>query len=69
MKPTICISLCEQTIESLERAIARATNAANLIEVRLDCLEPLALDQNFVAIERQLQNSQRPTILTNRPRE
>lgn len=67
MKPTICISLCEQTIESLERAITEATNAADLIEIRLDCLDPLALDQNFHEIDRLIQDSQRPTILTNRP--
>jgi 3-dehydroquinate dehydratase/shikimate dehydrogenase len=69
VKPTICISLCEQSIESLERALAKATNAADLIEIRLDCLDALALDQNFLAVERLLQKSQRPTILTNRPAE
>lgn len=66
MKPTICISLCEQTIESFKRAILKASNSADLIEIRLDCLDPLQFDRDFTAIDRLLQNSRRPIILTNR---
>jgi 3-dehydroquinate dehydratase/shikimate dehydrogenase len=68
-KPRICISLCEPTIAALEGAIATAVKNSDLIEVRLDCLEPLELENGAGAITKLLQEAPCESILTFRPAE
>jgi 3-dehydroquinate dehydratase/shikimate dehydrogenase len=68
-KPRICISVCEPTVAELERAIAAASKVCNLIEVRLDCLEPLELETNASLITKLLEKSACESILTFRPSE
>ena len=66
-KPRVCISLCEPTVAALERAIATAAEACDLIEVRLDCLDPLELETGAASITRLLQQTPCESILTFRP--
>ena len=66
-KPRICISLCEPTIAALERGIAAAADVCDLIEVRLDCLEPAELESGARTITKLLQQVACEFILTFRP--
>ena len=59
----ICVPVCEKTIEALESAAVRASEWADVLELRLDCLEGLE------GFERVLSRISRPVILTFRPRE
>jgi 3-dehydroquinate dehydratase/shikimate dehydrogenase len=68
-KPRICISICERTIAGLEIAIVNAAAECNLIEVRLDCLEPSELELNTARITKLLEKAGCDSILTFRPAE
>jgi 3-dehydroquinate dehydratase/shikimate dehydrogenase len=68
-QPRICISLCEPTVAALEGAIAAALRNSDLIEVRLDCLDPLELENRAAAITKLLQEAPCESILTFRPTE
>lgn len=73
MKPgdsvRICVPVCEQSLAAMERAIVRAAEIGDLIEVRLDCLDPLQLGEGVKNGEQLFDHSLRPTILTFRPAE
>jgi 3-dehydroquinate dehydratase/shikimate dehydrogenase len=66
-KPRICVSLCEPTVDALERAIAGAAEVCDLIEVRLDCLDPSELENKADSITKLLQESKCESIVTFRP--
>lgn len=66
-KPRICISLCEPTLIALQLAIDSAVAVSDLIEVRLDCLDPLELQSGTSLITKLLQNAPGQCILTFRP--
>jgi 3-dehydroquinate dehydratase / shikimate dehydrogenase len=66
-KPRICISVCELTLAGLELAIAVAAEICDLIEVRLDCLEPAELQTGANLITKFLQDTRAEFILTFRP--
>lgn len=58
----VCVSVCEETLNALQNASERAAEWANLIELRLDCLDAGA--------ESQIpDNFSKPVILTFRPSE
>ena len=59
----ICVPVCEKTVEALESAAVRANEWADIVELRLDCLEDLE------GFERVLNRISRPVILTFRPSE
>jgi 3-dehydroquinate dehydratase / shikimate dehydrogenase len=59
----ICVSVCEKTLEGLESAAVRASEWADIIELRLDCLDSVE------GFERVLEHLSRPVILTFRPSE
>ena len=65
--PRVCISLCEPTVAAFERAIAAAAAVCDLIEVRLDCLEPLELETGAGLITQLLKHADCESILTFRP--
>jgi 3-dehydroquinate dehydratase/shikimate dehydrogenase len=60
----ICVPVCEQELDALRDACERAVESANLIELRLDCLE--RIPENLTEL---LQNVSVPVILTFRPSE
>jgi 3-dehydroquinate dehydratase/shikimate dehydrogenase len=68
-KPRICISVCESTVDRLEHAIATAAEVCDLVEVRLDCLDPQELEIGASLITRLLEKSACESILTFRPAE
>lgn len=68
-KRRICVSICEQTIEAVQRACARASDLGDLFEVRLDCLDLFQSGETFHDLESLLQNIPRPVIVTYRPAE
>lgn len=59
----ICVSVCEKTVAALESAAVRASERADIVELRLDCLTRLEDLHNV------LSRISRPVILTFRPRE
>ena len=61
---SICVPLCEKDLDALRSACKRAAEWADVIELRLDCLETPT--QNFSEI---LQEISVPVILTFRPSE
>ncbi|MCM3905770.1 MAG: shikimate dehydrogenase [Pyrinomonadaceae bacterium] len=65
----ICVPVCEQSLVAAERAIAKAAETGDLIEVRLDCLDPSQLGGTLRNGEHLFDQSPRPTILTFRPSE
>jgi 3-dehydroquinate dehydratase / shikimate dehydrogenase len=65
----ICVPICEQSLTAAESAIAKASELGDLIEVRLDCLDPFQLAGSFRNGEHLFDQSQLPTILTFRPAE
>lgn len=65
----ICVPVCEESISAVERAIVRAAEVGELIEVRLDCLDPFQLRGSRNNLEHLFDDSPRPTVLTYRPAE
>ena len=59
----ICVAVCEKTLEALESAAVRAGESADIVELRLDCLD------STEGFERVLERISRPVILTFRPSE
>jgi 3-dehydroquinate dehydratase / shikimate dehydrogenase len=60
----VCVSVCETDLDALRSACERAAELADLIELRLDCLEAIPEDLTEVT-----QTLFRPLILTFRPSE
>jgi 3-dehydroquinate dehydratase/shikimate dehydrogenase len=65
----ICVPVCEQSLVAAEGAIAKAAEIGDLIEVRLDCLDPFQIGEGFKNGKYLFDRSSRPTILTLRPAE
>jgi 3-dehydroquinate dehydratase / shikimate dehydrogenase len=68
-KPRICIAICESTVAALEDAMAAAAEACDLIELRLDCLEPPEWETKANVITKLVGESACESILTFRPAE
>jgi 3-dehydroquinate dehydratase / shikimate dehydrogenase len=60
----VCVPVCEKNLDALRSACARAVEWADLVELRLDCL-----DSTPENISELLQAIGRPVILTLRPSE
>ncbi|MGE3168814.1 MAG: shikimate dehydrogenase [Pyrinomonadaceae bacterium] len=58
----ICVSLCAGTADELKRHIAEAGPLADVVELRLDCLDPLELDEALGTLV-----PDRPFLMTYRP--
>ena len=65
----ICVPVCERSLDGANLAIVKAAEIGDLIEVRLDCLDPVQLAESFRNGEHLFDQSARPTILTFRPAE
>ena len=59
----LCVAVCEKTIEALESAAIRATESADIVELRIDCLTRL---EDLTPV---LNRISCPVILTFRPDE
>ena len=60
----VCVPVCEKNLSAFKSACERATEWADIIELRLDCLEP-----QHVAAVSDLSSFSCPVILTFRPSE
>lgn len=65
----VCVPVCGRSVSDTVQAFERATGVADIIEIRLDCLEPLELEKSSGAIAELLGRSVAPTIITFRPAE
>ncbi len=65
----ICVPICETRARDLPPAVARAAEVADIIELRLDCLEDAKLDETAPDLRSLLASCSRPVILTFRPAE
>jgi 3-dehydroquinate dehydratase/shikimate dehydrogenase len=65
----ICVPVCVRRASELARAVERATEVADIIELRLDYLPETELTQAREEISRLLTSGRRPMILTLRPAE
>jgi 3-dehydroquinate dehydratase / shikimate dehydrogenase len=61
----VCVPVCEKNLSAFKSACERATELADVIELRLDCLEP----QYVSAAVSDLSSFSCPVILTFRPAE
>lgn len=62
----VCVPVCAKSFAELERACERASEWADIVELRLDCV---AAPDLVPEVERLLKNLSRPAILTFRPAE
>ena len=60
----ICVPVCEKDFSALRNACKRASEWADIVELRLDCL-----DEDPASISQLLSSLSRPVILTFRPSE
>jgi 3-dehydroquinate dehydratase/shikimate dehydrogenase len=65
----ICVPVCERDARNLPQAIARAAKVADILELRLDCLEPAELETALRQMKQLLHLCPHKTIFTLRPRE
>jgi 3-dehydroquinate dehydratase/shikimate dehydrogenase len=65
----VCVPVCERRARDFTQAIARAAEVADIIELRLDCLEVTQLDGFVRELGALLYARPRPFILTLRPAE
>jgi 3-dehydroquinate dehydratase/shikimate dehydrogenase len=65
----ICVPVCVRGAKDLTSAASRASRAADIIELRLDCLEASELKRAQPALKSLLQHSTGSFILTFRPAE
>jgi 3-dehydroquinate dehydratase/shikimate dehydrogenase len=68
-RPRICVSVCEQSASDLRQAVERAAQLADLIELRLDCLEVRGLDEAVHSLNELAASISKPFIITLRPAE
>ena len=61
----VCVPVCEKSLSAFKTACERATEWADIVELRLDCLEP----EDLSAAVSELSSLSHPVILTFRPSE
>lgn len=61
----VCVPVCEKDLSAFKTACDHATEWSDIVELRLDCLEP----QDLRAVISDLGSISRPVILTFRPSE
>ena len=65
----ICVPVCVDRASQLSKAVARAADVGDLIELRLDCLDEDQLDEAGRDLGALSQATSRPIIVTFRPKE
>lgn len=67
--PRICTSICESSVAKIKLAAGRAAKSADLIELRLDCLDPSLGVEALREIKALFPDIPVPVIVTYRPSE
>src|SRR5882757_5145939 len=62
----ICIPLCRANASDLTRALTEASAEAGLVELRLDCLQPLELAKVIPELPALARSAKLPLIITLR---
>src|SRR5258708_39253360 len=62
----ICVPLCRANVSDLARALKEASAEADLVELRLDCLERLELAKIIPELPALARSANRPLIITLR---
>jgi len=65
----VCVPVCVRRADELRPSIERAAEVADIVELRLDCLEESQLDAALSQLAALLSSTRLPFILTFRPRE
>ena len=65
----VCVPVCVKSAGELRPSIERAAAAGDIVELRLDCLEPRELDAARAQLGELLTRTGRPLLFTYRPRE
>src|SRR5215213_8525521 len=65
----VCVPVCVRRADELRPSIARAAESADVVELRLDCLEETQLAAALNQLAALLGETRLPFILTHRPRE
>jgi 3-dehydroquinate dehydratase/shikimate dehydrogenase len=68
-QPRICVSICESTVADIKTAVIRAAETADLIELRLDCLDQSLGLESLHDIKALFPDLSVPVIVTYRPSE
>src|SRR6267142_1953978 len=68
-QPQLCVAICERSINALQSAGTRASDAGDLVELRLDCLDQDEFNPGLADLKNLLHNLSVPTIVTYRPYE
>lgn len=69
IRKTICVSVCEPTVSELITSISSAGAIGDLVELRLDCLQPSEIDAALSQLPQILSDLSVPSIITRRPGE
>jgi 3-dehydroquinate dehydratase/shikimate dehydrogenase len=69
IQPQICVSICEHTVADIKTAVIRASETADLIELRLDCLDQSLGVESLHDIKALFPDISVPVIVTYRPSE
>ena len=65
----VCVPVCVRRAAELRPSVERAAEVADIVELRLDCLEEDQLDAARAQLAALLGSTRLPFILTFRPRE
>src|SRR4029453_18035700 len=65
----ICVPICERSLSAMEMASAGAKTIADLIELRIDCVDSLEPQVAMPQIEKLITSTTLPTIVTFRATE
>jgi len=68
-QPCVCVPVCEKSFASLQVAARKASEIGDMIEFRLDCLEPAEFEKANSSIAQFLNSLSLQAILTFRPTE
>ncbi len=68
-QPCVCVPVCEKSFVSLQTAARKASEMGDLIEFRLDCLEPAEFEKVNSSLAQFLDSLSLKAILTFRPTE
>lgn len=69
IQPQICVSICERSVADIKTAVTRAAETADLIEVRVDCLDQSLGVESLHDIKALFPDISVPVIVTYRPSE
>jgi 3-dehydroquinate dehydratase/shikimate dehydrogenase len=68
-KARICVPVCVRRVDELADNVRRAQEVADMVELRIDCVDPTEVDAALKEVASLQSSASRPFILTFRPAE